>query len=258
MNVQEYIKSGILEQYVLGLLSDAERGEVLRNAEKHPEIRTEIETFEDALLKYAQANAIPLRPGLSQRILNAIDALVLKGLNDVKSVATSFNWLAVLLGALLIGILAYAYSLSQQSNSLQKQLNTSETQYQALQRDCEATNSQIAALTQKLNILRAAANQSTSMKSLKEENAGIIAFLHRDSATKAAYLDVEQLPEPPIGKQYQLWYIAAGDPQSMGVFDLSEDFILVDFVEKAAVFAISLEDVGGSPVPTDIRYLGEV
>lgn len=261
MDIQEYIKSGILEQYVLGQLSVQEEAVVLKNAATYPEIQTEINSLEDALFQYAQASAIPLREGLSKQILNSIDASMLQSTapsEELKPAASGFSWLPVILGVLFLGTAAYVFSLSEQNTVLEAQLSSSQENLQALQADCDETNEQLASLNQKLNILRTVGNRTTSMKNLNPQNEGIIAFIHRDTDTQAAYLDVEQLPEPPSGKQYQLWYIASAAPQSMGVFDLSEEFIPVDFVPEAAVFAISLEDEGGSPSPTDIRYLGEV
>ena len=56
--LKSYLESGILEQYVLGDLSNEEKLEVEQNALKYPEIKSEIIEIESALLNYAISNAI--------------------------------------------------------------------------------------------------------------------------------------------------------------------------------------------------------
>ena len=53
MNVQEYIKSGILEEYVLGVVSDQERREVQCLSKIYPEIEAELQALEVSLTGYA-------------------------------------------------------------------------------------------------------------------------------------------------------------------------------------------------------------
>ncbi len=258
MNVQEYIASGILEQYVLGILSERENAEVLRNATNYPEIRAEINALENALMQYAQANAVPLREGLTEEILNTLDQLGTTQASDNptnRATANNSSWLPVLLGALLLGAIGLAFYFYQQRNKVVEQLSTTETTLSSQKEDCDKLEQTVTDLANKLNILRTAGNQTTMMA---KEGSETIAFVHANSNTQIAYLDAGQLPTPPEGKQYQLWYIADGAPQSMGVFELSDDFIEVEFVETAKVFAISLEDAGGSPVPTDIQFVGAV
>lgn len=58
MNIIEYIKSGILEQYVLGLTSEEESLEVEQAAAKYAEVQKEIEEISNALENYAISNAV--------------------------------------------------------------------------------------------------------------------------------------------------------------------------------------------------------
>ena len=51
MNVQEYIESGILEQYVLQQLTPVEQLEVERIRAMHPEVDVEINRIEETLFQ---------------------------------------------------------------------------------------------------------------------------------------------------------------------------------------------------------------
>ena len=58
MNVQEYISSGIVESYVLGLASDEERKEFEQMCVQYPDVLAARNGFELVLEKKAMENAI--------------------------------------------------------------------------------------------------------------------------------------------------------------------------------------------------------
>jgi hypothetical protein len=53
MNTEEYIKSGIIEDYCLGFLSPYEMEQVAKNAIHYTEIKNAIDVYENALKQYA-------------------------------------------------------------------------------------------------------------------------------------------------------------------------------------------------------------
>ncbi|RPD48566.1 anti-sigma factor [Hymenobacter sediminis] len=69
MNVQEYIESGILEEYALGVLNEVERAEVERIAREHPEIGRELDSIVRSLDAYAEAHAITPPAEMRDRVL---------------------------------------------------------------------------------------------------------------------------------------------------------------------------------------------
>lgn len=58
MDIKAFISSGILEQYVLGTLTEEESQEVQRIAAAHAEVREEIENISLAIERYAKAHAV--------------------------------------------------------------------------------------------------------------------------------------------------------------------------------------------------------
>ncbi len=62
MTNKEFIDSGILEQYVLGIASDSECAEVERMAAVNPGIRQEIDEISETLERYAMVNAMEPNP----------------------------------------------------------------------------------------------------------------------------------------------------------------------------------------------------
>ncbi len=70
---KEYIESGVLEQYVLGLTSPEETMEVEQRAAEDPSIREEIDTISEAMEAYAMQHGIGPDPILKPFLLATID-----------------------------------------------------------------------------------------------------------------------------------------------------------------------------------------
>ncbi len=74
MKIADYIASGILEEFVLGLLPREENEKVLKLVEEHPEIKAEIATIELAVEQYAFANSVTPPSTLENDVFAAIQA----------------------------------------------------------------------------------------------------------------------------------------------------------------------------------------
>jgi mannose-6-phosphate isomerase-like protein (cupin superfamily) len=73
MNIQEYIASGILEAYVLGIASEEERREVERIAALHRELKAELDTIAVAMEKRAFENAVEPHPAVKPLLMATLD-----------------------------------------------------------------------------------------------------------------------------------------------------------------------------------------
>ena len=73
MTSKEYIDSGFIEQYVIGMASHTEREEVEKMAAANPVIRQEIDAISEVLEKYALANAIKPSPVVKPLLMATID-----------------------------------------------------------------------------------------------------------------------------------------------------------------------------------------
>ncbi len=83
-----------------------------------------------------------------------------------------------------------------------------------------------------------------------EGSESVVLYTHPDF--KHTYIDANQLPSPPGGKQYHAWALTAGEYLSLGTFNHQPDkdniFQLRKFKAAEAVF-ITLEPVTGSKEP---------
>lgn len=73
MTSKEYMDSGILEKYVMGIASDSERTEVEMRVAADAEIRCEINVISDVLEQYAMSQAIPPGPIVKPFLMATID-----------------------------------------------------------------------------------------------------------------------------------------------------------------------------------------
>jgi mannose-6-phosphate isomerase-like protein (cupin superfamily) len=73
LSSKEYIDSGVLEQYVLGIAGVEECVEVEQMAAAYPDIRKEIETISQSLEAYAMANAVQPNPVVKPFLMATID-----------------------------------------------------------------------------------------------------------------------------------------------------------------------------------------
>ena len=78
------------------------------------------------------------------------------------------------------------------------------------------------------------------------------ANVYWDSASSNVFLVVKNMPSLPSDQQYQLWALIDGKPKDLGVFDATDEKVILKMknTQKAQAFAITIEQKGGSPSPT--------
>jgi len=98
MNLQEYINSGILEQYCLGLLDSDEAIQVISYCVKYPELRRELDSIEEAIEKMTADKAMPPAPQLKEKILGKLgfignEVLDINNLPPTDAYSNYLSWL---------------------------------------------------------------------------------------------------------------------------------------------------------------------
>jgi len=262
MESKEYIESGILELYVYGLLSESENDQVAAMSNKHPEIKAEILSIEKAIINLSSS----FSPFISHSQFEKIKSqLELKHSRVVTmksrgSLTTYIGWAASIL--LLIGM-GYQYS---KLNETQNQVVTIEKEKSKLQEtvvDLETQNKETETV---LNVVR---DETNTVVSLGGQAAAPTAKakIYWNKQTQVVYVDASGLPEPPEGKEYQIWSLKLQPqltPTSIGMLanfkDNKSKVFAVEKTGDAEAFGITLEPAGGSPSPTmeQLYTLGKV
>lgn len=254
MDIQSFIQSGLLEAYVLGQCTAAERAEVERMAAAHPEIRAELEAIGHALERVALAAAVSPPPGLKDQLLARIrQEPAGAGPGRAKG---SFQWLGWLVSALLLAYTAVAYfrSAAEQGRS---EIRVAELEKQV--EDCQ-TQSRRQARQQEIIALLSDRNTQTIVLS-DGPAPKITATVWHNPVRRETALDINSLPAPDAGKYFQFWAIVDGQPVSMGMVAIggADSVQALPFIPNARAFAISTENnPNGNPAPTQVVLVGPV
>ena len=257
--------SGVLELYVLGDVSPAERLQVEEMAANHPAIKAELDEIERSMEAYAEENEVEPAAHLRGRVLNSI----LTNLSDdnifnkaqpepVKDniIPISANQsndfykyaFAACLTLLLVSVIALisVYNRLQQSNN----------QLAALQLDKQHYANQVNLMDHQLTIFRDASFKFLKLQGTPKLPSGAVTIAWSPAKHKVM-IDMSSLKMPAndATHQYQLWAIVAGKPVDLGVFDENPDSTdMKEMKTIAAVsadaFAVTLEPRGGSVNPT--------
>lgn len=249
MNVREYISSGVVENYVLGLATEAEQQEFEAMCQQHPEVVQARLQFERALETSLLQDAAAPPAGLKKKIEDSIKELATPETYAVPEAAPVrrmgiWKILAAASVAALLGVLAWAISLNTKNQQLQDQ-NT------ALQRQAEQSTAQLNTLQQDAQRMRNPGVKMATMKGTAiAPNA--LATVYWDTTSTDVYMMINNLPQPASDKQYQLWALIDNQPVDLGVFEVRQQQLLVKMknVQNAQAFAVTLERRGGSPTPT--------
>jgi anti-sigma-K factor RskA len=267
VNLKDYIASGIIESYVMGLASEPERAEFEQMCAEYPALVAERRKFEESLEHYAAEH--PVQPP------SEVKVKVLEAIGNTDSRSTSFNstkiitmenaksrgnagWMRLIAAASVILVIVMAamyYHVSEQNKTIIEQ-----------NKDLSSTNDR---LKERLDTTQNTLDRIVQQQSVvSDPNALVVnmvgttvaprssANIYWDSANTSVYLVVKNMPKLASDKQYQLWALIDGKPKDLGVFDATDEKVILKMknTQKAQAFAITIENKGGSPSP-DLKRL---
>lgn len=252
MTVEEIRLSGLLEYYVLDLLSEQERLEVEGYLVQFPELRKDKIDIEHALQNYARSMSIPPREGVEENILESVRQMDAKKMpkDDNSSMKTGNNglsnlipWITGLLGLSLLVALWSIFNLNSKYNTLKSDYAESQTKCDSLKEDQNKT----------IDILRRL-NDPDSRKLIMSPTPGFaetqLLFYINDN-TKENYIQIRNLPLIAENEVFQLWSLKDGvNPIPLTTFrGDGTDILPVDFENGTGTYAITIEPRGGSLTP---------
>jgi anti-sigma-K factor RskA len=272
VNIQEYISSGIVESYVLGLADEAERAEFEQMCARHADVRAARDAFELSLEQHAMAAAVAppaqVRDVVLQQLAAGADTAVGKTaapvvqMRPVKRSALSVTARYVAAASIVllagsIGLNVYYFNkyrdfsqrynqLAAQQTELAKNNGIMQTRLDNYEQTMQALNSPYMAQIKM-------EGSQVSASPAPESKATVL----WDTRTKDVYLMVNNLPQPQAGMQYQLWAIVDNQPVDAGMLNMEKGHMMVKMknIPRAQLFAITLEQEGGSATPKGKMYV---
>ena len=234
MDIKEYIESGILEEYVSGLLTDKDNEEVDRIAGLYPEVQDEIDEIRSAYNLLANRLGIAPDSSVLEKSLAQISSNI-----DEEIVPAQKEESKDRSGILLYAIAAVVTLLL---------VSTAINFYFFFQID--ELNQNYSEAVENLSVIQNTSAKKIIMTGLPNSPESH-ASLYWNEQTKDIYIQVGDLPVPPSGHQYQLWAEIDGVMVNMGVFHHNQSLQHITKYDGIAdAFDVTLEVEGGSETAT--------
>ncbi len=236
MDIKQYISSGIIETYVMGLCTAAEEKELELLRSQYPELSKAIVAYEKEMEQnMLQQTTLP-PAATDKRILDALTAMN-KPAAVVQMPLRKRNWLkniAVAASVLLVISTGFNYYL-----------------YRQVKKTASAGSNTSLPLSDYKVLL------DPSITPVAMYGVGTHAIcrctMFWDKKTGKMYIMIHHLPQSSATKDYQLWAMVDGKYINAG---LVKDEIRGKFIEMsnipsgATAFTVTLEKAGGNSAPT--------
>lgn len=285
MNIKEYISSGILEQYVSGLISPQEKQEVECMSHIYPEIQTELDSLYQAFEAMALDMKMTPPAHLKANIMRSFSDLkaeeekkapVLTSQNDrpaeiqspekpgkqhtdnIRTMNT--GWMRIAASILLIISIGLGYLLFDKH----KNISLLQDEIALSKENLNKNEKAFAMLNKRVEVMSNADYQKVNLAGIPEKSASSSVSVYWNKKSSEVFIADIRLPEAPADKQYQLWAIADGKPVDMGMIgtdaSLASLFQKMKDIPNPQAFAITLEKKGGVPSPTmtEMYVLGKI
>lgn len=253
MRKNEIIESGLLELFVAGALDNKDRQLVLKALNEFPELKYELVEIEHAFKYVAHANAVTPSAGLRSKVLSQIpktnvpDAVT--STPKVKPAGSGFLWPFILTAVSLIGLFFYYMNKNNSYNTLLQEREQEKIICDSIETENSRQSDLLSALTSRnIQILEVDPTDKYPNTSL---------YMYNDQSTKKNFIQIKNLPSLAANQSYQLWSLKDGsDPIPLDVFEGSQDLFEVEFIDDTKNYAITIEQKGGSKVPTLDNLIG--
>jgi anti-sigma-K factor RskA len=243
MNIQEYISSGIIELYVMGVCSREEKLELEALRIQHPELNKAIIDFEIELEAKMLKNSTIPTSATDEKILKKLEELQTPVIEiDNKVNVKKITWLKPFAAAAILLLVAGSYfifSLINKNKKLEQEIASSKT-------------APVSLPESDYKIMLDPKITPVAMYGVGT-HAICRCTMFWDKKTGKMYIMIHHLPQSSSSRDYQLWGMVDNKPVSIGIVqdDIRGRFIELQNVPVGATsFTITLEKAGGVISPT--------
>lgn len=261
MNIEEYISSGILESYILGVASPEEASILECVMKNNAEVKAAFEDAQKILEDLATAQALTPPEELEAKIWAKIQnegnlesyRVEANDNSEIKAVATpleiypskNINWQKYAIAASVLFLMSIIGNFFWIND-----ISKNKKEIAQLQEEKTSNNLALQKSQEKLTLLTDPNIVSVALNGV-EKHPDSKAIVYWNKESKDVYLNAQNLPKAPEGMQYQLWALVDGKPVDAGMYSEEKDsLIILSNIPKAQAFAITLEKQGGSESPT--------
>ncbi len=270
MKINEVISSGLLESYVLGTASAEDTAMVNKLCKEHSELLREIETIEEGLINFSARVSPRINKDLKDKIASQLTfdaegspvAKVISIKNETEGRLSIYKLGIAASLLLFFTSLIYNVQLNHKLSQVSGELAELNAAKSYMADELKIQQASLKTMDTEIQILanpKVKTIALNGMNSLDKRSA----MIHMNMETNEVYFNARTLPNTPTAKQYQLWAIVDGKPVDAGMIDMNTTasvFQKMKSIKGAQAFAVTIESIGGSAVPTmeSMCFLGNV
>jgi len=257
MEQDNFIESGILEAYAIGIATADEVIQTSKLLVENKTVKDELDEIEICLERLAHYFAIEPDKKRKTQIENQIfmGEDTPENLSRNSFLETSrhkmFQWWSVAASVALLLTGSFAFWGYRNLLNTQESLSQAKAEYELLSFENKKLYEDQKKMTSLGNYL---SNEGAVQVILSSTQKDLMkATIFWNPKNHEIWLIGSNLPPLPAGKQYQMWGIVSGKPVDAGVFDASSSgsmMVPMKPMESPTTFAITIENQGGSKSPT--------
>jgi len=262
MDIKQFLNSGIIEKYVLGLADREDMNRVEKMAAEYPEVNQHICKMQNCMEEYAEMHAIKPPKHLKNKILSKIKDkagaesiernLVVERPTTKFQIPSSWKFGAGLAAMMILTLGAVSWMLYSSQKEAEDEIAILSTQIKHLQSDQKSLQASNDKIIQKYAVLKDVTTRQVHLKG-SHHAPQALAVVYWNPDHSKGYLNVVDLPKCPNGHAYQMWADVNGKHIDMGMVKLDSIGAILNkipYIEDSRGFVITLEKEGGSPHPT--------
>lgn len=247
--LHDFLKTDLLERYLIGQTNAHENEEVEFFLEKYPEAQTAYNKLQNNLELITAVNAkTPSNIDLLDAIFEAIDDAPVHQLKPTRK-KTYFKY-AIAASVATLFFASTSYFLYDYSKRLSNENQTIVEEVFDLRMDMELNKSLTADLREQFLHMNSPETKKYIFESTNRiKNLKTVAYINPSKRT--SMVDVAALPKLPKGKDYQIWADMQGKMVSLGILSKEEAkrrLQIIPYFENASGLTITVEPKGGSTI----------
>ncbi|WP_124980303.1 anti-sigma factor [Nonlabens xiamenensis] len=240
-NIQEFLDSGLLEQYVIGATTVAESQQVEHMIADHEEIDFAYQKLQEELYTYSQLHSVePPEDVKAEMTARYLDQKVHK---SAQGSANRWNIAAILIA--LIGLAGVWYSQTQVQD-LQQEVTSARKNNTQLNNQINELENKQTELETSMAFLRSPQTQKYVLEG-NQRAKGLQVMAFYNPTQEKARLEIDKLAQLDQDHDFQLWADVEGEMISLAVIQNVQSVELdPKILQQAASLNITIEKAGGS------------
>lgn len=248
--LHNFLKSNILNKYLLGETSIEETKEAEYFISNHPEAATAYEKLQDNLEIIAKAGAVDVPNDILANILESLDEN-----NSTKVIQLvqkrKTPWYSIAASAAAVLFAATSFMLYQKNQNLNNENNVVIEEIFDLRNDIDNNNSKLDELSRELMKL----NNPDARKYVfngneRAKNLKTVAYIN--PVEKTSMIDVITLPQLPEEQYYEIWAELQDRMVNLGIIDESDRKLKqIPYMEDALALSIKIGTKGNDTNEND-------